>query len=67
MTHYYITWQPEVAEPGDYFLTHIESDRSDLSLGELMDMAHKAEDLEPALPFELCSILRFDAQAVVIH
>ena len=67
MTHYYVTWQPDAAEAGDYFLTHIESDQSDLSMGELIDRAFEVEELDIRGGFELCSILRFDAPAVVIH
>lgn len=67
MTHYYITWQPNVAEAGDYFLTHVESDRSDISLGELIDRAYQIEDIDRSVGFELCSILRFDAKAIVVH
>ena len=66
-THYYVTWQPDSAEPGHYYLTHIESDRSNLGLGEIMDRAFAIEELETPQPFELCSILRFDTAAVVIH
>lgn len=70
MTHYYVTWQPEVAEPGHFFLTHIESDRADLNLGEIMDEAFKLEELDPSQSFELGSILRVDGTggpAVVLH
>ena len=68
MTHYYITWQPDVAEDGDYFLTHIESERSDLSMGELLDRAFEMEDIDRYNGgFRLCSILRCNAPAVVVH
>jgi hypothetical protein len=66
-THYYVTWPPDCAEPGHYFLTHIESDRADLGLGEIMDRAHEIEDVEMTQTFELCSILRVDTAAAVIH
>jgi len=67
MTHYYITWQPNVAEAGDCFLTHIESERSDLSMGELLDRAFEMEDIDRNGGFGLCSILRCNAPAVVVH
>lgn len=67
MTHYYVTWQPDVAEAGDYFLTHIESNSPDLGLGEIMDLAHQIEDVERSARFDLCSILRVDSAATVIH
>ena len=67
MSHYYITWQPNVAEAGDYFLTHIESERSDLSMGELLDRAFEMEDIDRIGGLWLCSILRCNAPAVVVH
>ena len=67
MSHYYITWQPNVAEAGDYFLTHIESERSDLSMGELLDRAFEMEDIDLNGGFEICSIVRVDAPAAVIY
>ena len=66
MSHYYITWQPNVAEAGDYFLTHIESERYDLRMGELIDRAFEMEDLDLNGGFEICSIVRVDAPAEVI-
>jgi hypothetical protein len=36
-------------------------------MGELIDRAFEVEELDIRGGFELCSILRFDAPAVVIH
>ena len=67
MIHYYVTWQPDVAEAGDYFLTHIESSSPNLGLGEIMALACQIEEIEAAASFDLCSILRIDSAATVIH
>ena len=67
MTHYYVTWQPDIAVAGDYFLTHIESNRADLDVVEIMSEVFKLEEVTPLHSFELCSILRVDTKAVVIH
>ena len=58
---FYITWQPDVAEAGDYFLTFVEADPS-TSVKDLMLEAHKIEDLEISL-FELCSIIYVTPEA----
>lgn len=52
---HYITWQPEVAEAGHYFLTFIEAPAS-TPIDELMLACHKEEDLDVA-PYDLCSII----------
>ena len=70
MTHYYVTWQPDIVEAGDYFLTHIESNRADLDVVEIMSEVFKLEEVTPLHSFELCSILRVDGTggpAVVLH
>lgn len=51
---YYITWQPDVAEAGHYFLTKVKSKYSDTK--SLIELAHKSEGLEQG-PYELCSII----------
>lgn len=69
-THYYITWQPDCAEPGHYFLTHIESDNPNMGVGQIMDAAFEIEELDPSYGFEIGSILRVDGSsgpAVVLH
>jgi len=66
MTHYYITWQPDSAEAGHFFLTHIESENPALSLGQIMDMAFAIEEIDPTESFDLCSIIRTDAAAAVV-
>lgn len=55
----YVTWQPEVAEPGHYFLTTISNPAGqelELTVGQIMEIAHGLEDLEPG-SYDLCSII----------
>ena len=52
---HYITWLPEVAEAGDYFLSFIDAPAS-TPINDLMLACHKEEDLDLA-PYDLCSII----------
>jgi len=65
----YVTWQPEIAEAGHYFLTTISNPAGqelDLTVGQIMEIAHGLEDLEPG-PYELCSIIHvIEGEARVI-
>ena len=51
---FYITWQPEVAESGHYFVTLVVAEAGS-SVADIMALAHEAEDLEMDT-YELCSI-----------
>ncbi len=62
----YVTWQPEIAESGDYFLTKIDSNGLDLTIDQIMNLAHEIEGLEES-PYDLCSILRVSSDAEVIY
>lgn len=62
----YVTWQPEIAEPGDYFLTRIDSNGLDLTIDQIMDIAHEIEELDIA-PYDICSILRVSNDVEVIY
>jgi hypothetical protein len=52
---FYITWQPDVAEAGNYFLTFVEAGPS-TNISDLMLEAHKIEELEVS-SYDLCSII----------
>lgn len=62
MKKYYITWQPEVAEAGHYFLTVVESDSDDLAY--VMQLAHDVEQLDVG-PYDLCSVISTSDARVV--
>lgn len=51
---FYITWQPDVAEAGHYFVTFVEAS-PDTSVDQIMVEAHKIEELDMD-SYELCSI-----------
>lgn len=60
-----ITWQPEVAEAGHYFLTMVQHD--DVSdLDAIMTKAFDKEELDGSLPYELCSVIAIDGDMQVI-
>jgi len=56
----YVTWQPEIAEAGHYFLTTVSGpegqDIGSDDIAQIMEIAHHLEDLEEG-PYELCSII----------
>lgn len=60
-----ITWQPEIAEPGHYFLTFVQHD-DPLDLVEVMAKAFAAEDLDPAQSYDLCSVIAVDGDLTVV-
>lgn len=62
----YVTWQPEIAESGYYFLTKINSNGLDLEIDQIMDLAHEIEGLDIA-PYDLCSILFVSSEVEVIY
>jgi hypothetical protein len=51
---FYVTWQPEVAEAGHYFVTFVKAE-PDASVADIMALAHELEDLEMD-SYDLCSI-----------
>jgi len=60
---YLITWQPEEAESGYYFLSLVQ--HTNASLPELMALAFKSEDLDPCQTYELCSIIETSDHRVI--
>lgn len=64
----YVTWQPEIAKSGDYFLTVINPHGLDLAIDQIMDLAHGIEDLEVD-SYDICSILKVssDCSVTVIY
>lgn len=62
----YVTWQPAVAEAGSYFLTKIDDSGLELTIGQIMEIAHGIEDLEVDA-FDLCSIIKTGDKAEVIY
>jgi hypothetical protein len=60
---YLITWQPEEAESGYYFLSLVQ--HTNASLPELMALAFKSEDLDPSQTYELCSIIETSDHRVI--
>ena len=51
---FYVTWQPEIAEAGHYFITFVKAE-PDTSVADIMALAHVLEGLEMDT-YELCSI-----------
>ena len=61
---YIVTWQPEIADGDDFFLTIVDAGDLELTVGQIMEIAHGLEDIEPA-PYTLCSIIKAtDAEVV---
>ena len=60
---YLITWQPEEAELGHYFLSQVQ--HTNASIPELMALAFKSEDLDPSQTYELCSIIETSDHRVI--
>ena len=59
---YWITWQPEDAETGMFFLTLYETDSAGEippdDLATLMNKAFEIEEINPEQGYEICSILK---------
>lgn len=60
----YVTWQPAIAESGDFFLTIINSNGLELTIDQIMAIAHGIEGLEED-SYDICSILRFNSDSSV--
>jgi hypothetical protein len=60
---HYVTWQPEIAEAGHYFLTAIQAPAK-ATIAEIMAACHAAEDIE-TLPYTLCSIVYVSPETMV--
>ena len=61
-----ITWQPEIAEAGQYFLTIVQHDDAG-DIPGIMAKAFEIEELEPGQPYDLCSIVASDNAVTVIY
>jgi len=61
-----ITWQPEIAEAGHYFLTIVQHDDAG-DLPGIMAKAFELEDLDPAQPYDLCSVVAVEGPLTVVH
>jgi hypothetical protein len=61
---YIVTWQPEIADTGAYFLTIVDAGDLELTVGQIMEIAHGVEELEVA-PYDLCSIIKATDPEVV--
>lgn len=60
-----ITWQPESAEPGHYFLTIVQHENA-LDMIGIMAKAFAKEGLDPSQPYELCSVVSVDGPLLVV-
>lgn len=60
-----ITWQPEIAEAGHYFLTIVQHDDAS-DLPGIMAKAFAAEDLDPALTYDLCSVVAVECTPTIV-
>ena len=60
-----ITWQPEIAEAGHYFLTIVQHDDA-YDLPGIMAKAFAAEDLDPALTYDLCSVVAVEDTPTIV-
>ena len=58
---FYVTWQPDAAEAGDYFLTFVEGS-PDKSIADIMCAAHECEGLDVG-GYEVCSIIYVSPEA----
>ena len=65
----YVTWQPDVAEAGQYFLTKINAGPLDITHNQIMEIAIGIEELDENTVYELCSILKVkdDSQTEVLY
>jgi len=60
-----ITWQPEIAEAGQYFLTIVQHDDAG-DIPGIMAKAFEVEELEPGQPYDLCSVLAISGDMQVV-
>jgi len=57
---YYVTWIVD----GPAMLTKIEGEL-ELALDQIMDIAFKLEEVEPASTYEICSIIRAEDAEII--
>ena len=60
-----ITWQPEIAEAGHYFLTIVQHDDV-FDVPGIMAKAFETEELDPAQSYDLCSVIAVDGKLDVV-
>ena len=65
----YVTWQPDIAREGQYFLTKIKAVPLDLTQNQIMEIAIGIEELDDDTAYVLCSILKVkdDSQTEVLY
>lgn len=67
---FYITWQPEEAPLGIYYLTEIPistlDNTADLSIHSIMNKVFEIEEIDKDQSYELCSIIGFENNKVTI-
>ena len=60
-----VTWQPEIAEPGHFFLTVVQHDDV-CDLKGIMEKAFEMEELDPEQSYDLCSVLAISGDMQVV-
>ena len=61
-----LTWQPEIAEPGHYFLTIVQHDDTG-DIAGIMAKAFASEELDPAQSYDICSVVAVPGALKVVY